>query len=373
MPAIGILATLFHDMLKAMSRISITILLLIFMTSESKAQTPTTALPIQKVELYSSGVGYFEHEGQVNGSATSELRFRAEQMNDVLKSLLLQDLDGGRISTVVYPSLDPINKILGSFDIDLSGNPTLGNVLTQMRGSSVTIQAGTDVHKGIILGVEQITSVVDGATVVSDAVNIIDGGNIKSLSLSQVDGIELNDPALQQEFSKALQAVAQARDQNKKPLLISHEGNGRRRIRVGYVVEAPVWKTSYRLVLPEEGEEKGYLQGWSIVENQTENDWENVELTLISGRPISFIQDLYNPLYVQRPVVKFELQENLKPQMYARGMQPEADAEAEGMADAMGMVMEESIANMPAPVARKRSAMNSVSSIQSAATTAEVG
>lgn len=373
MPAIGILATLSRDMRKTMSRISITILLLIFMTSESKAQTPSTALPIQKVELYSSGVGYFEHEGQVNGSATSELRFRSEQMNDVLKSLLLQDLDGGRISTVVYPSLDPINKILSSFDIDLSGNPSLGNVLTQMRGSSVTIQAGTDVHKGIILGVEQITRVLDGATVVSDAINIIEGSKIKSLSLAQIDGIELNDPALQQEFSKALQAVAQARDQDKKPLLISHEGNGRRRIRVGYVVEAPVWKTSYRLVLPEEGEDKGYLQGWSIIENQTENDWENVELTLISGRPISFIQDLYNPLYVQRPVVKFELQENLKPQMYARGMRPEADEEAEGMADAMGAAMNKSVASRPSPVGRKRSAMNSVSSIQSAATTAEVG
>ena len=295
------------------------------MASISKAQSQSAAIPIQKVVLYSSGVGYFEHDGQVNGAATTELRFRAAQMNDVLKSLLLQDLDGGRISTVVYPSQDPINKILGSFDIDLSGNPSLGSVLAQMRGSSITIESGNDVHSGVILGVETVSKHVEGALLTSEAVNIINAGSIKSLLLSDVDGITIDDASLQEEFNKALQAVAQARDQDKKPLHISHEGNGRRRIRIGYVVETPVWKTSYRLVLPEPGESQGYLQGWAIIENQTENDWENVELTLISGRPISFIQDLYNPLYVQRPVVQFELQENLAPQMYERGMAIEAD------------------------------------------------
>ncbi len=290
------------------------------MTTASNAQTPSAGLPVQKVVLYSSGVGYFEHEGRIQGAATTELRFRAAQMNDVLKSLLLQDLDGGRISSVVYPSQDPINKILGSFDIDLSGNPTLGDLLTQMRGSSVTIRSGTDVHNGMVLGVEKVQRHVDGNSVTTDAVNIINDGHIKSLPLSQVESIALNDPALQEEFDKALLAVVQARDQDKKPLLIAHEGTGSRRILVGYVVEAPVWKTSYRLVLPASGETSGYLQGWSIVENQTENDWEDVELTLISGRPISFIQDLYNPLYVQRPVVQFELQENLTPRMYEPGM-----------------------------------------------------
>lgn len=289
------------------------------MTNISKAQSSSSGIPIEKVVLYSSGVGYFEHQGQVNGNASTELRFRAAQMNDVLKSLLLQDLDGGKISAVVYPSQDPIDKILGSFDIDLSGNPSLGTVLTQMRGASVIIRTGTDQHQGTILGVEQVSRTVDGTVVTSDAVNIIKGGVIRSLPLSQVDSIEMNDSGLQEEFSRALQAVAQARDQDKKPLQISHAGSGQRRVRVGYIVEAPVWKTSYRLVLPEEDTDKGYLQGWSIVENQTENDWENVELTLVSGRPISFIQDLYKPLYVQRPVVQFELHENLIPQSHERG------------------------------------------------------
>ena len=152
------------------------------MTSDSVAQN---AIPIKKVVLYSSGVGYFEHEGHVSGSTTTELRFRAAQMNDVLKSLLLQDLDGGKINTVAYPSQDPINKILGSFDIDLSNNPSLGNVLTQRRGSSVTISAGTDKHEGIILGVEQVQRIVDGISVTTDAVNLINRGSIRSIPRSQ--------------------------------------------------------------------------------------------------------------------------------------------------------------------------------------------
>lgn len=356
---------------------SIFSLLLIFsMISTSDAQS-TTNLPIQKVVLYSSGVGYFEHDGHINGSATTELRFRAAQMNDVLKSLLLQDLDGGVIKTVVYPSQDPIDKILGSFDIDLSHNPTLGNVLTQMRGSVVTIRTGNDVHKGTILGVEQVQRQADGATITTDAVNLIEGANIKTLLLSRVDAISLEDAALQAEFTKALQAVAQARDQDKKPLLISHEGNGRRRVRVGYVVESPVWKTSYRLVLPEAGGQKGYLQGWSIVENQTENDWEDIELTLISGRPISFIQDLYNPLYVQRPVVQFELQENLAPQMYERGVNLPAPAEASKAmdleeADGLGNTWQQ---GAPAGMASspRRSRVQLLNSVQSSASAGEVG
>ena len=358
-----------------MSKFIATLLLFLFMTTPSAAQTNSNGIPIQKVVLYSSGVGYFEHNGHISGSATTELRFRAAQMNDVLKSLLLQDLDGGRIGTVAYPSQDPINKILGSFDIDLSNNPSLGNVLTQMRGSSVTISTGTDRHEGVILGVEQVQRIVDGNSVATDAVNIIDGGNIRSIPLSQVDGIALNDAALQDEFSKALQALAQARDQDKKPLLISHEGNGRRQIRIGYVVEVPVWKTSYRLVLPEEGETKGYLQGWSIVENQTENDWENIELSLVSGRPISFIQDLYNPLYVQRPVVQFELQENLQPQIYNRGMDLPAEADAmvsiEGAPRSMGAgSMDEVVQTSRRSAPSLKSGMQSV---QTSATSGEVG
>jgi len=146
-----------------------------------------------------------------------------------------------------------------------------------------------------------------------------------ALPLDSIGGISFDDEALQEELTKALTALAQARDQDKKPVQIAFEGQGQRRVRLGYVVETPVWKTSYRLLLNKE--EKPKLQGWAIVENQTDNDWTNVQLSLVSGRPISFIQDLYQPLYVPRPTVEPELYASLRPQQYEEGMEQEKKAE----------------------------------------------
>ena len=110
------------------------------------------------------------------------------------------------------------------------------------------------------------------------------------------------------------------RDQDKKPVTINFTGDGERHVRIGYVVETPVWKTSYRLILPAGAQDKPKIQGWAIVENQTDNDWNGVQLSLVSGRPISFIQDLYQPLYIPRPVVQPELYVSLTPQQYDGGI-----------------------------------------------------
>src|SRR5205085_1951035 len=92
-----------------------------------------------------------------------------------------------------------------------------------------------------------------------------------------------------------------------------------REVRVGYVVETPVWKTSYRLVLDPAAGGKPYLQGWAVVENPTDEDWSAVRMALVSGRPISFRMDLYNPLYVPRPVVEPERFASLRPPTYDGG------------------------------------------------------
>ncbi len=86
--------------------------------------------------------------------------------------------------------------------------------------------------------------------------------------------------------------------------------------RVGYVIENPIWKTSYRLVLGKAKEDKPFLQGWAVVENATDEDWKDVRMALVSGRPISFKMDLYTPLYVPRPTVVPELFASLQPVTY---------------------------------------------------------
>ena len=164
--------------------------------------------------------------------------------------------------------------------------------------------------------------------------NLIAGGTVRSVPLDEVQRVELEDSQLQEELHKALLALAQARDQAKKPVVITFEGMGERRVRVGYIVETPIWKTSYRLLLPEKPEEPAKIQGWAIVENQTDNDWNDAQLSLVSGRPISFVQELYAPLYLPRPVVKPELYAGLRPQTYESGLEPPTSKAAEPPAPA---------------------------------------
>jgi hypothetical protein len=277
-------------------------------------------IPVKMVVLFSSGVGYFEHFGSVAGNNKTELRFKTAQINDILKSLVLQDLDGGKVSTITYPSQDPLAKTLKSFQVDITSNPSVGDLLNQLRGAKLTIQQANEKTAGIILGVEKQNKPVGekDKTYEVQMLNLITGTKMISVPMESVSAITFDDPGLQDELNRALVALAQARDQDKKPVQVSFEGKGDRRVRLGYVVETPIWKTSYRLVLSKD--QKPKLQGWAIVENQTDNDWNGVQLSLVSGRPISFVQDLYQPLYAKRPTVTPELYAGLTPQRYEDGI-----------------------------------------------------
>jgi hypothetical protein len=283
-------------------------------------------IPVRKVVLFSSGVGYFEHMGSIAGNSNTELRFKTSQINDILKSLVLQDLDGGKVGSVVYPSQDPLAKTLRSFQVDLSENPSLAELLIQIRGSQIKVTIQAEHLQGIVLSIEKKRKMLSEKEQIVEtwSLNLIAGGTVRSVPLDEIQGIEMEDIQLQEELHKALLALAQARDQAKKPVRITFEGTGERRVRLGYIVETPIWKTSYRLLLPEKLEEPAKLQGWAIVENQTDSDWNDAQLALVSGRPISFVQELYAPLYLPRPVVKPELYAGLRPQTYASGLEPPA-------------------------------------------------
>jgi hypothetical protein len=147
---------------------------------------------------------------------------------------------------------------------------------------------------------------------------------LRAVKLSDVQRVRFLNPVLEGEVRKALEALAQGHDAQKKGVSLSFAGKGEREVRVGYVVEAPVWKTSYRLVLNKEG--KPFLQGWAIVENPSDEDWQKVGMALVSGRPISFRMDLYDPLYALRPLVEPELFASLRPPTYEGAMDRAAAA-----------------------------------------------
>lgn len=288
------------------------------------AEEPTGSLPIKRVVMFNSGVSFFEHNGTVKDDAKIDLKFNVDDINDLLKSMVLQDLGDGQISTVSYSSKDPISRTLDTFSINLTGEPTLADLLRQVRGEKVELDAPAKIA-GVIIGVEtRKRRVGDNETIDEEYLNLLTDDGLRSVRLSEVGRIKLADASLDAELRKALAVLASAKSRDKKEVTLNFTGKGERPVRVGYIQESPVWKTSYRLVLDNEG--KPLLQGWAIVENTTEADWNDVNLALVSGRPISFMMDLYEPLYVNRPEVQLELYSSLRPRVYNQDL-AQADAE----------------------------------------------
>jgi hypothetical protein len=276
-----------------------------------------TELKVSKIALFSSGVGYFERDAGVDGTATAELKFRTAQINDILKSLVVQDFGGGTISAVGYASHDPVDKALKSFAVDITGKPTMGALLGQLRGEPVEI-TGSKAVSGVIVGVEKLKIAMEKETVEIDVLNVLTDSGLQQLRFSEIGGVKLKNEKVNGELAKALATLAASHDADKKGVTIQFAGDGKRRVRASYLLEAPIWKTSYRLVLSPD--KKPFLQGWATVENATEEDWKDVRLSLVSGRPISFTMDLYTPLYVSRPREELELYASLRPPTLEAGI-----------------------------------------------------
>lgn len=274
------------------------------------SSTSLAELPVTRVVLFTSGVAYFEHSGTVSGTQEVELPVATENMDDLLQSLVLQDLDGGRVQAVRYPSRDPLNRILGSYSLDLSGNPTMAQLLSQARGESVRLQATREIV-GVILNVERVNVPEQPPR---DYLTLSTSDGLQRLALDEISRISFERSELQAELDAALAALARYRSQDDKTVRLRFEGEGERRVSVGYVREMPVWKTSYRLLLGEDG--SADLQGWAIFDNPTHLDLVDVSVTFVAGRPISFIAGLFEPVYVHRPRVSTAVDSSILPQTY---------------------------------------------------------
>ncbi len=323
--------------------------------SPAAETTSQATLPLTKIVLYASGVGYFQRDGQIDGRSQVALRFKVDNINDLLKSMIVQDFDGGQVSTVTYDSRDPITRTLKSFAIDLTDNAGLGNLLWQMRGEPVEVATPNPVQ-GVILGVEtKKERAGDDEVIDVEYVNLLTDSGFRSIPLPQVQNLHVTNAQLNTEIRQALAVLATSHDTQKKTVTLVFDGAGRRRVRVAYIMETPVWKTSYRLVLSDT--EPPFLQGWALVENTTDEDWQDVRLSLISGRPVSFTMDMYEPLYAQRPVVVPEVYAGLRPQVYGQAMETGGEALREARAQEEGRAARKAEAPGGGAAARPRAMM----------------
>jgi hypothetical protein len=276
-----------------------------------------TKLPVKRVVLYKNGVGYFEHLGRVRDNQDVTIAFTSGQLNDVLKTLTVLDLNGGRIAGVGYGSAAPIERQLDDLRLPVGDKPSLTEFLGSLRGARLEVRNGTSVITGRLLSVERKTRTGGGTTLEVDYLSLItDNGELRTTEVSPSFSVRLLDAGLPGRVDHYLDLISAGREADVRRMVISAEGSGERSLFVSYISEVPVWKTTYRIVLNSKAGDKPLLQGWAIVDNTVGQDWENVQLSLVAGAPQSFIQNLSQPYYARRPVVPLPESVSAAPQTY---------------------------------------------------------
>jgi len=280
------------------------------------------AMPLRNVVLFSSGVGYFGRSGVVDGDASMDLNVRAPQISDILKSLTLFDPQG-RVDPVTYSIQDYLSARPTSTDLNIDPSASPGAILRLLQGALVRIEkpSGAVVGRLVSVSTQTIKDKDSDTPRVVEFATLLTSTGIATVRLDDVTSFMPLDPALAAKFAAGVNkrgnALTQGLDDGVRPVTLHFRGRGQREVRAGYLLETPAWKTSYRLVIAPK--QKPYLQGWAIVENPSDEDWQDVNLSLVSGRPVSFIQDLATPVYIVRPVVEPQIIGSPTPQTFGAG------------------------------------------------------
>ena len=272
--------------------------------------TTSTDLGLERVVLYRNGIGYFERHGEIDDS-TLRIRVRRDQINDLLKSLTVVDKNGQAVS--VSMPLDPDTWAAAALSALTPGQGSLAQLLDGLRGTEVTLHTTLGRVRGRLVLVEMIVDEPDpdapssrngaGAAGPSQRdfkVTLMSGEDLKVVRLSKVRDVSLHDGDLAMQLHRRLDASSGEGMFQQVEVAIQLVGAKSHDVSVSYVVAAPMWKPTYRVVLPEDGKGQALLQGWAVVDNTSGEDWSAVKLSLTSGEPIAFEYDLHTPRTVGR-------------------------------------------------------------------------
>jgi hypothetical protein len=303
-------------------------------TAKSKAPAPAAGaaaagqplpstikdLPVRKVVLYKNGVGYFEHAGTVSGNQRVAIDFTSPQLNDVLQSLTVLDEGGGRIGGVNYNSTTPLAEQLKSLSLGMSDDPTSTDLFQALRGQRVEVLGGPGGPiTGRLLSIESRTekSGTGDSTVDKFYLTIVaSSGAARVIELTPSLSVRPLDANLQGQLDRYLELLSSTHSTGLRHLTLDALGQGQRELRVSYISEVPVWKSTYRMVFPRTPNGNAIVQGWAVVDNTVGADWDNVQLSLVAGAPQSFIQPLSQPLYTRRPEIPISTEAQLTPQTH---------------------------------------------------------
>ncbi|MGA2215780.1 MAG: DUF4139 domain-containing protein, partial [Bryobacteraceae bacterium] len=286
---------------------------LIFLVTAFVAAAMAADIPIREVVLYKSGVGYFERGGLLRAGESARLDFKASDMNDVLKSLTISEQNGGKVTGLRYDSSEPLDKKLADFPFKIDGQASLALFLDQMKGAKVELKYGAETISGTVVS-GRVVGADDKRPEREQLVALLDSGELRMLDLAAASSIRLADPKLEAQLRDYLTVVNQSRSTDKRSIYIDSSDAKERQVAAGYMIPTPVWKSSYRLIFNDKPD--ATFEGWAIVDNTTGEDWTNVRLAVVSGRPVSFISNLYEPKYVARQTAELPEDRAAAPVVY---------------------------------------------------------
>lgn len=300
------------------------------------AKARTDDIPLTKVVLYKHGMGYFERCGKVAGPTTIDLYCPQAAIDDMLKSLLILNLGGGRTGAATYDSSKTEDMRFAEFGIDIRGCRGLVDLIGLLKGTPVTITSSGQTLSARIVGQDTIEqSVGDKVIRENQLVLFTTDGVIKTANFSSISSLKIEDQAIAAELTEQLELLFDAaKKKDRKRLTISVEGEDSRELFIAYSIPSPIWKTSYRIVFVPDG--SLLLQGMAIVDNVQEEDWNNVQIVLVSAAPISFIQPLYDPIQPPRAIIAGQGIVSAGPVSAERGQRLDAAAEPRKMNKALG-------------------------------------
>lgn len=303
-----------------MNRISIIPALLIalgvpvFSTGEGSIEKVLDSgrLPVTNVSLYTAGLAWMVHETSVTDNEVLFFSVEQSDINDILKSLIVEDLGGGTIDSITFDSENPLATALSDLRVNPSGSPALVDFLGRTQGEPVSVTTAQGIFSGRIFSVE----VLENENSRQVLLNLMDVEGIKTIDITQMQNLQFQDLILQNELLSALDLISRSRVKSSRMLKLSFKGTGKRTVQLSYIRSVPLWKTSYRITLDEEGVPR--LEGWALVQNTGNQDWENVTLSFVAGQPNAFTMDLATPRYVYRTEVQRAAAVPLGPTEYDR-------------------------------------------------------
>jgi hypothetical protein len=271
-------------------------------------------LVLKRVMLSSGGLGYFEYEATVEGDATLKLTVSLQQVDDVLKSLVVYD-DKGGVGGLSLPGREPLAQAFKDLPFDQDSLSSPADLLATLKGAEITVGGSRTITGRIVSVQDETVALADGkATTKRTRITLLTDRGLQQFILEDAENLQFADQALRDKVAQALLAIQTNRAKDARTLELSTRGQVKRTVHVAYIVEVPVWKASYRLTLPGDATApKAALQGWATVENLSGQDWKDIELTLVSGRPVAFHQALYDAYYVTRPEIPVEVAGRLMP------------------------------------------------------------